>query len=177
MFTTRDIAVYAAVVATISGVWSVAWSIYSGLLRDRVRIKLVVYNAEAWDVDFEHAEDAIMFAVYNRGRRTFNISDLVRVSSVLRGTRAVSMVLQRQIRAEDQAIAEGQGKTYRIGGHGDYAHGDLPLERWCVIDQAGRTYPLRERYRQRAERVVFWPARKLLEWWDKRDGDDAQPEA
>jgi hypothetical protein len=171
---TRDIAVYGAVVATISAAWSIAWTIYSGVLRDRARVKLAVYDAEAWDPGFDHALDAISFAVYNRGRRTIHVSDLVRVSSVLRGTRELSFELQRQVKA-NPTIEEGRGRSFHLGGDGNYTHGDLSLKRWHVVDESGRVYPLRERSRQRAECVVFWPSRKVLGWWDARQRGTGEP--
>jgi hypothetical protein len=162
VLTTRDLAVYAAVVGTISGVWSVAWSVYSGVLRDRARIKLVVYPSEAWDANFNHAEAAISFAIYNRGRRPIHISDLVRVKSGITGVRELSMVLQRMLKADDAGILdEGQGRTFHLGGDGTLKPGDLSLKRWYLVDQAGRVFPLRERYRQRLEAFVFWPIRKV----------------
>lgn len=155
--TTRDIAIYGAVVATLSA----AWTLYSGLIRDRPRVKLVVYDEDAWDEGFEHSEDAVAFRVSNRGRRPIHIGDIVRVSSLLRGTMAISMELQRAIRDHPEGVTmeEGQGRTYRLGGYGDYQHGELPLRRWQVHDQAGRIYPLRERYRFRVERFLLFPIR------------------
>jgi hypothetical protein len=170
MIPTRNLAVYAAIVSTLSLAWTIAWSIFTGVLRDRARIKLKVYNSEVLDHNLQHIEDAISFSVRNRGRRPFHISDLAYASSLLRGTRAMSMVLQRQINADRTPIEEGQGRTYSLGGDGrhTFTHGDLPLTRWHVVDQAGRVYPLRERYRSRIERFVFWPTSKALDWWDKR---------
>jgi hypothetical protein len=40
------------------------------------------------------------------------------------------------------------------GLQGGYTKGQLPLKRWFVVDGAGRVHPLRERYRQRLQRLV-----------------------
>lgn len=40
-------------------------------------------------------------------------------------------------------------------GQGDYSHGDIKTRRFYVVDGAGRIHPLLERYRQRAENVLY----------------------
>ena len=72
------------------------------------------------------------------------------------------MVLQRILKLGDAAkLGEGQGQTFHLGGDGTLKPGDLSLKRWYAVDQAGRIYPVRERYRQRVEAFVFWPLRAV----------------
>lgn len=155
MFSTRNLAVYAAVVGTISGLWSIGWSIYSGLLRDRPRIKLAVTR------DPEQP-DAVSVSIFNRGRRAIHLLILMRVKRALTGEDEVSMLPDRMVKGA--TIEADRSRSYRIDQMEGYEPGDLPLKRWYVVDEAKRIYPLRERYRQRVERVVFWPTRKLYDW-------------
>jgi hypothetical protein len=152
--TTRQLAVYAAILSTITAAWSIVWTIYSGLLRDRPRIKLIAAR------DAEHP-DAVTVLIFNRGRRAIHLLILSRVSSAVAGTTEVAMLPDRMVKGA--TIDADRSRSWRIDEMEGYEPSDLPLKRWYIVDEAKRTYPLRERHRQRVERVVFWPTRKLYD--------------
>ena len=149
--TTRNLAVYAAIVSTVSLLWAIAWTVYSQAFRDRPRIKQIVSMAPTGD--------AVSIVILNRGRRPIHVLRIERVRSVWRGTIEMSLLPERQARGA--TIEEGRSRSYQAGGKDDYEAGHVPLTRWYFLDEAARIFPLRERYRQRVERVLFWPARKL----------------
>jgi hypothetical protein len=59
-------------------------------------------------------------------------------------------------------LEEGQSHSFVHGGQGGYTRDGMPLKRWYVIDGGGRTFTLRERYRQRVDSVNFWPTRAYV---------------
>jgi hypothetical protein len=153
---TRDIAIYAALVAS----FDLVWTLYAGAIRDRARI--VVRVAEANMIPAVGASTPVFSVdVSNRGRRPTTIRSVSRVSRMTTGVMEMSADIAHQTPVR---LEEGQSHTFHHGLLGGYAHGDLSLRRWFVTDGAGRVFPLRERYRQRVERVIFAPFR----WWDRR---------
>jgi hypothetical protein len=56
-------------------------------------------------------------------------------------------------------LDEAQSHTLTHGQDGGHVTGELATTRWFVVDGGGRVHPLRERYRQRVEGVVFFPTR------------------
>jgi ribosomal protein S12 len=56
-------------------------------------------------------------------------------------------------------LAAGHSQTVVHGRQGGHSHGDIPLRRFYVVEGAGRTHPWTERWRQRAERVIYWRKR------------------
>lgn len=161
-FETRDLAIYASVIATLDG----AWTLYHGVIRDRPRIVVRPYRAEAVGGVGDDTEIFIV-KVSNRGRRAVTIDHAAYVSKTIRGTQGVPVDLMHQL-AEPQRLDESQSLTLVHGQLGGYSHGDLPTKRWFVQDGAQRIHPLRERYRQRAEKIVFWPIRRIMDWYERR---------
>jgi hypothetical protein len=151
---TRDLAIYAALVATAD----LAWKLFEGL-RDRARVVVNVAEYEAITPGTNQRQPILGVRAVNRGRRATYITHVARVANVWRGTADILRELQAPLR-----LGESQGRTFAHGLLGGYQHGDMPLSRWYRTDGAGRTHPLRERYRQRVERVVLWPLRRVLRW-------------
>jgi hypothetical protein len=84
-----------------------------------------------------------------------------RVRSAWRGINEVSFLPT----GGDTTIQEGSSRSYQIAAPPDgWEQGNPPLKRWFFLDGAARVFPLRERYRQRVECIVFWPTRKLYDW-------------
>jgi hypothetical protein len=138
--------------------------LYGGVIRDRPRVALSVYEA----VDMYGAPgDLLMIRVSNRGRRDLSIENVSRIMDVRRGHTLWIRELGEAVRAGPDAIGDGRSHTYVLGPIGYHA-GKLPLTRWYVADGAGRIYPLRARYRLRAESFVLWPLRTLLRRRDSR---------
>jgi hypothetical protein len=134
------------------------------LFRDRARVVLKVQEMEIVQPGGLLApRPVVSFAIYNRGRRTVYIASLQRLDSPRTGGRILSSDLMRQLTAQVK-LDEGQSHSFTHGELGGHKQGDLPIPRWFVVDGAGRVHPLRERYRQRAERVIFFPTR----WWWRR---------
>jgi hypothetical protein len=136
LFETRDLAIYASIVGTVNG----AWTLYHGVIRDRARIDLAV--AEAEDMN-RPGQYALMFRISNRGRRDLPVDQITRWSNVWRGKYLWIEDLETLV-ANKRVIAADDGHTYvlRIGAN----KVDLPTRRWFVIAGAGRIYPLRMRY-------------------------------
>jgi hypothetical protein len=151
-FETRDLAIYASIVGTVNG----AWTLYHGVIRDRARIGLAV--AEAEDVN-RPGQYALMFRISNRGRRDLPVDQITRWSNVWRGTflwiddLETLVVNHRRIAADD-----GHAYVLPIGAN----RVDLPTRGWFVIAGAGRVYPLRMRYLLRLTDFVLWPVRRFL---------------
>ncbi|TML77481.1 MAG: hypothetical protein E6G12_03800 [Actinobacteria bacterium] len=166
LFDTRGLAVYAATVGTIGGLWT----LYSGVALDRARVALSVAEGEVISTaGSESRVPILMVRVSNRGRRAFSIQTIGRVVSMRRhqGPHELSADIMRQL-TPPILLGEGEGRTFTHGERGGYEHGQMPLTRWYVIDGAGRTYPISERWRQRIERVLFWPYRWIGRRRDSR---------
>jgi hypothetical protein len=170
VFETRDLAIYASIIATLEG----SWSLYHGLIRDRPRIIVKPYRAESIPAGVLGArQDIFMVKVSNRGRRPVTIDHVGYVAKAIRGTHALSMDLLRQL-TEPKRLEESESLTLIHGEAGGYSHGDLPTKRWFAQDGAQRIHPLRERYRQRVEQCVYWPLRRFLDWRDRRNHDEGE---
>jgi len=151
LFATRDLALYGAIIATLGG----AWSLYVGLVLDRARI--VVSVSQALAVGFATSIPVVTLSVSNRGRRAVHISSIGCVADSRTGEAFLSMDFLKQLPIR---LEEGEAHTFTHGVSGAHTPGSLPLTRWYVLDGAGRMHPLRERYRQRLERFVFWYSRR-----------------
>jgi hypothetical protein len=160
---TRDIAVYGSIIATLNGVWT----LYHGIVRDRPRVGLSVAEGETLYAGVMAGDPALMIRVWNRGRRDFSIDQISRQLSLLRGTRMWVREIAQAVEAGPSKFGDGDGHTYIFGPAG-YSRSKFPPSRWFVVDGAGRIYPLRERYRQRAEAAVLWPVRRFLGWRERR---------
>lgn len=158
MIGTRDLAIYAAIVATAD----VLWTLFQGLFRDRARIVVRAAEYQAITPGSDVRQPMLAVRVANRGRRVAYITHVSRVANVWRGTHELSADIQQHQLLEAKKLAESQGHTFGHGQMGGYQHGDIPLKRWYVVDGAGRIHPLRERYRQRVENLILWPVRRIL---------------
>jgi hypothetical protein len=148
---TRDLALYAAIVATLNG----AWSLFHGLVRDRARIVVKVSEAQIHPTGTQILD----VTVNNRGRRAVSITKVAPVLSAVHGGHMLSVDFMSQL-TPHPSLGEGESISFHHGLHGGHTPGDLPLTRWFVRDGAGRIHPLHERYRQRLERIVFGPIRR-----------------
>jgi hypothetical protein len=156
---TRDLAVYAAVIATLHG----AWSLFHGVVRDRARVVVKVSEAQIHPTGTRILD----VTVSNRGRRPVYIVKVAPVVSAARGGHLILVDFMSQLTPPPR-LAEGESTSFHHGLHGGHTPGDLRMNRWFVRDGAGRIHPLHERYRQRIERFVFWPIRRRDR--RKRDG-------
>jgi len=147
VLTTRDLALYAAIIGTLGGVWS----LYLGLVLDRARILVTVAEGEVIDAVTNERTPVVMVRLANRGRRPAHIANVSRVVNARTGRLEMSADIAGQVPLR---LEEGQGQTVVHGARGGYAAGTMPLTRWFVSDGSGRVSPLRERYRQRIERLV-----------------------
>jgi hypothetical protein len=76
MLSTRDIALYAAIIATINGIWN----LYAGVFLDRARLRVRVY--ETWLITPGSNSPNIptlTLTVSNRGRRSVTVQTISRV--------------------------------------------------------------------------------------------------
>jgi hypothetical protein len=144
-FEARDLALYAALVGTANG----GWTLYHSVVRDRPRVAMGVVEGE--DL-YGGPGRALMIRVSTRGRRDLSVDQVTRVADPVRGTRVWMRELAETVGHGPDRLADGEGHTYLLGP-AHYQPGMLPTSRWFVVDGAGRIYPLRERYRQRVEGV------------------------
>lgn len=157
LFETRDLAIYASIIGTLDG----AWTIYNGAIRDRPRIVVKAARGEAVPTDGSIRAPIFLVTVSNRGRRPVNIEHIGRFDKLVRGTSIVTPDFMQQLAAKPR-LEESQSRTFVHGQMGGYEHGDLPESRWYVVDGAGRIHPLRERYRQGLLAFVLRPVRRFL---------------
>jgi hypothetical protein len=151
---TRDLAIYAAIVGTLSGLWN----LYAGIFRDRARVVLRVADATAIVPGAPEMDRPVFWVtVSNRGRRAVQVTAVAYLDSARTGVSQLSMDIVKQM---PKRLEEGESCTLVHGDQGGYTKGSLPLRRWYAIDGAGRKHPLRERYRQRLEAAVMWPLRR-----------------
>jgi hypothetical protein len=165
---TRDLALYGAIVGTIGG----AWTLYVSIILDRARVRVSVTEGHAVTPSTSSPGAArqtpiLMVHVSNRGRRGTSIQSVARVVNMKRahGTHELSADIAKQL-TNSVRLGEGEGHTFVHGQLGGYELGAMPTRRWFVTDGAGRVHPLRERWRQRLERVIYWPWR----WVARRHG-------
>lgn len=162
MLATRDLAVYAALVASADALWT----IYRGVVLDRARIVVrpARYGAHGGPGP---PQELFGITVSNRGRRAVTVESIAQMTSSVNGVSIVTYDLMQQT-AQKPRLEESQSKTFQHGLQGGYSHGDISTTRWYVVDGAGRIHPLRERYRQRIERLTFWPVRRVTRWRKRR---------
>jgi hypothetical protein len=153
MDTTKALAIFGAVTGTVGTLWA----LFLSVVYDRARVSLTV--TEAWQMQVGGPRLQVLWVkVRNRGRRVTHIETVSRVVSAWRGGHEMSADIAQQLTTPVR-LEEGQSHNFIHGGLGGYAFGAMPLRRWYVIDGGSRIFPLRERYRQRAESIVFWPTR------------------
>ena len=160
MDTTQALAIVGAVTGTIGTLWA----LFLSVVYDRARVTVTVSEAlQTQPGGPLPNRDVLWVKVRNRGRRVTHIETVSRVVSAWRGRHELSADIGRQLTTAVR-LEEGQSHSFVHGAQGGYSHGDIPLKRWCVVDGGGRTFPLRERYRQRIEAFVFAPTR----WYFRR---------
>jgi hypothetical protein len=166
-----------AVVGAVTGIVGTLWALFLSVVYDRARLTVKV--VEAWQRDGHGGRTPVLWVkVRNRGRRPTHVEAVARVVSAWRQLEEMSADIAGQV-APPVRLEEGQSHSFVHGGVGGYEHGDMPVRRWHVMDGGGRTFPLRERYRRRAEAIVFAPTRWYFRRQRRSQGepdDPAQPE-
>lgn len=107
----------------------------------------------------EDATPVITVAIRNRGRFPVQIQTISRAHPV---NRDLFHDLLRQVPFE---VAAGQTRTVTLGVDDDYTPDTEPLRRFFALDGAGRIHPLRERWRQRTENLLY---RRAVLWHRRR---------
>lgn len=155
MDATRTLAIVGAVTGTIGTLWA----LFLSVVYDRARVSVTVAEAVQTQPGGPLPDrDILWVKVRNRGRRPTHIETVSRVKSAWRGGHEMSADIGQQL-TQPVRLEEGQSHSFVHGAQGGYTHGDWSLKRWYVVDGGARTFPLRERYCQRIEAFVFWPAR------------------
>ena len=156
---------YASVVASVTGLWALFREIWIE------RPRIVVTVEEAWLVRVKGHDRPLIVkgetalqtmaipasartpiltvGIRNRGRRDASIDSVNQVIGLGRVNVFSDLLPQVPF-----LIPAERSFTLVLGKDGGYAHGDIRLERFFVVDGAGRLHPLRERYRQRLSRVL-----------------------
>jgi hypothetical protein len=167
--TTADIALYLSIYATVVATLVGLWTLFSGIVRDRARITVAATESylvpvagrrdpllitgedtlEIMGVTESQRRPVMAVRVRNRGRRDARITH---VSQVERGGR--HHVLADVFTQTPFDLAAERTQTVVLGKDGGYQHGDLALGGWYVVDDAGRQHPLRQRYRLRISYAV-----------------------
>jgi hypothetical protein len=156
---------YASAVASVTGLWS----LFRELWIERPR--LTVTPDEAWLVRVKDQERPLVVKGEQQ-MRTMEVPDSARLPVLVvtvrnKGRRDAVIEVASQMLADGRSNVFGdllpqvpfpipaeRSATLAIGQGGGYAHGDIPLKRFYVVDGAARIHPLRERYRQRLWRAV-----------------------
>jgi len=155
---------YASAVASITGLWA----LFRELWIERARID--VAPEDAWLVRVKGQERPLIVKGEDT-MRTMQVPDSARrpiltVKVRNRGRREATIDSVNQVIAGGKINVFGdllpqvpflipaeRGSTLVMGKDGGYAHGDIRLKRFYVVDGAGRIHPLRERDRQRVRRI------------------------
>ena len=159
--------IYAAVVASLTGLWS----LFRELWLERARLD--VEPEEAWLVNVKgqarplivKGEDTLrtmgvpdgarkpvlIVKVRNRGRRDATIES---VSQVIEDGGGRIYVFGDLLPQVPFPIPAERAVTLVMGKDGGYAHGDVALKRFYAVDGANRIHPLGERLRQRLSRLT-----------------------
>ncbi len=171
MDTYEALATFGAITGLIGTLWALFWSV----VYDRARV--TVSAGESWlRAGHGNRTPVLLVKVRNRGRRGTHIEAVSWVVSAWKHRHGTSADIIQQV-APPVRLEEGQSHSFVHGAQGGYTHGDIPLKRWYVVDGGARVFPLRERYRQRAEAVLFWPTRAYFrrQWRSQGepDGEDA----
>jgi hypothetical protein len=156
--------IYAGSVSTLGTLW-VLWS---GVFLDRSRIVVIPREAAAIPgkgrigtllidrresgikrhIEAGHPYTQVLRVdVKNRGRRS---AQIIQVAQVTPPHRSVFADFQPQLPID---LLPGHGDFLVNGAEGNYEWGTVPLKRFYALDGAGQIHPLRERYRQRLERL------------------------
>jgi hypothetical protein len=99
------------------------------------------------------ATPILAVTVMNRGRQPVRIDKVSRVVGVKHDVFGDFMA---QVPFD---LAPGHSESVVHGRQGGHSHGDISLRRFYVVEGAGRIHPWTERWRQRVERIVYWPKR------------------
>ncbi len=158
-----------ATFGAITGLIGMLWALFLSVVHDRARVTVSV--AEGYLRDGHGNRTPVLWVkVRNRGRRVTHIEAVSWVVSAREHRHEMSLDIFKQV-APPIRLEEGQSHSFVHGAQGGYAHGDFPLKRWYVRDGGGRVFPLRERYRQWAEAVLFWPTRAYFRRQRRRQGE------
>jgi hypothetical protein len=158
---------YASAIASATGLWS----LFRELWVERARLD--VTPEEAWLVRVRGGErplivrgdqtlqrmgvpesartPVLIVTVRNRGRRDATVAS---VNQMIPGGRGRINVFGDLLPQLPFPIPAERSANLVMGKDGGYAHGDVALERFYLVDGADRIHPLRERYRQRVSRVL-----------------------
>jgi hypothetical protein len=154
--------IYASFVASLTGLWTLLRELWlerarldviadeRWLVRTQGGGHLVVRGDETLrtlGVPSGAKSPILQLTIRNRGRRD------ARIQSINQATRSGSVVFSDLLTETPFELPAERTRTVQIGTKGGYAHGEIPPRRFYVVDGVNRTHPLRERYRQRLERL------------------------
>jgi hypothetical protein len=159
MVATRDIAVYGAVVSTFALLWTVGWALYKDAFRDRARVRVTAAEGRGMSAGAA-PQPAFYVTVANRGRRAVTIQSVFQVESGISG---MHNFMLSTLSGLPKRLNESESHIIMLS-FGSYTMGSMSKERWYVLDGAGRRHPLRERYRQRVEAIMFAAPRRVIRW-------------
>lgn len=163
-----------AIVGAATGTIGTLWALFLSVVSDRARVTVAV--VEAWQRDgLGNRQPVLWVKVRNRGRRVTHIEAVSRVVAAWKQQHDMSADIAQQV-SPPVRLEEGQSYSFVHGAQGGYAHGDIPLRRWYVMDGGARLFPLRERYRQRVEAIVLWPTRAYFRRQRRLAGEPDDPE-
>lgn len=166
--TGTDAALYLGVYSTVISTFVALLSLY-GQLFQRIAVgasedflvsleggRILVMGRDAveeqGDIPIAATRPVLTIRVRNRGRQPVQVRTI---------SKAYWFSVGRQIFDEPLAVLPfvvepGQYQDVQVGVTHDFAHGELGrISRFYVVDGADRTYPLRERWLQKAEDVVY----------------------
>ena len=138
MLATRDLAIYASIIATLNGIWS----LYHNVFRDRARIKFRVFDATCIDPNTKIQRPGVSSTISNRGRRPTNIETIGFWSpKEKKELLPVDWVKEVPFR-----LAEGEGKSFfHFQDNPKFA---IPKPyRPFARNPSGRSYPFRRHVR------------------------------
>jgi hypothetical protein len=157
------LSLYATAVASVTALWS----LFRELWQERPRLD--VEASEAWLVPVKGEPRPMVV----RGEKTLDTMGVpagarrpvLELTIRNRGRRDAKVQLVMQAKSRNVSNVFGDFMLYLPfsvpaettvnlvhGKDGSYAHGDIKLKRFYVVDGANRVHPLRERYRQRLAR-------------------------
>jgi hypothetical protein len=119
---------------------------------------------EAMDAKPEDAYPVITVAIRNRGRLPVQIQTIGRAHWVKRDL-FPDLLLQVPFEVDG-----GHTRSLTVNLPEDYARGTESLRRFFAVDGAGRVHPLRERWRQRIENLLY---RRAVLWLRRGRADSS----
>ena len=126
LFSTRDLAIYGALVGTLAA----AWGLYVGIVLDRARIRVRAWEGHAVKAALGGGTHTpiLVVRVSNRGRRGTTIESVGRVLDM---KRKASHELSSDITVGQvpKRLDEGEGHSFVHGAAGGYAFGGMPVKR------------------------------------------------